>query len=278
VSRNTAAEPVVPISCLPRGWRLEVEESVTSTSDVLRERALAGEAAPLALLARRQTAGRGRSGRHWASPDGNLHLSILLRPASPPQSVGQWALLAGIALAEIAALQDPEPMALRLKWPNDLLRHGAKVAGILAEGQIATGGEGPRPSSLDWLILGIGANLAVAPSLPDRPSAVLVGAGTPEEMAKRLIWRLQHWIARHSALGFAPVREAWLRRGPAPGEVLSVRIGETRLQGCFAGLAEDGGLLLDTAGGRRHILAGEVLAFATEPHFVPGCGTMRTGL
>ena len=254
---------------LPPGWRLEIHESLPSTSDALRERAEAGAEPGLALLARRQTAGRGRAGRSWASPAGNLYLSVLLRPGGPPQEAAQWALLGGIALAEAAAARDPEPGALRLKWPNDLLRHGAKAGGILAEGALGLG----EPPCLAWLILGIGVNLAVAPVLPDRPTTTLAAAEPPEVFAARLLHRLHHWAGVQARAGFAPVRAAWAALGPAPGEPLSVRAGEGYLAGRYAGLAADGGLLLDTERGRRHILAGEVL----DPGRPAPGGAMRTG-
>lgn len=248
-------------------WRLVVEESLPSTSSALIGRAEAGEPEGMALLARRQTAGRGRDGRVWDSPPGNLHLSVLLRPSGPARDALQWPLLAGVALAEAAAaLEEPgQPSPLRLKWPNDLLRHGAKVAGILAESAIQPGSAPPR---LAWLVLGIGANLATAPSLPDgRPAATLARAEPPEDFARRLLDRLGHWRAVQAREGFAPVRAAWAALGPACGEAVTVRGSAGRdgqpLTGAFAGLAEDGGLLLDTPQGRRHIIAGEVADPAT---------------
>ncbi len=240
---------------LPPGWRLEVHDALPSTATLLRSRAEAGEAAGLAILARRQTEGRGRSGRGWTSPAGNLYLSVLLRPATPARCSGQWGLLAGVALAETAAPRDPEPGALRLKWPNDLLRHGAKVAGILTEGALAP----DAPPRMAWVAFGIGVNIAVAPSLPDRPTATLAVAETPEGFAARLIARIDHWARVQEEGGFAPIRAAWEARGPAAGQAIAVRDGAATLTGRFAGLAPDGGLLLDTDGGRRHILAGEVL-------------------
>ncbi|WP_240757034.1 biotin--[acetyl-CoA-carboxylase] ligase [Roseicella aquatilis] len=226
--------------------------ALPSTSDLLAQRAEAGEAEGLAILAREQLAGRGRAGRTWASPPGNLYLSVLLRPEGPVREAPQWSLLAGLALAEAAAEICSEPAALRLKWPNDLLRAGAKCAGILAE--TALGPEG----RLAWLTLGFGVNLGHAPSLPDRPTATLGADLAPEEFAARLLRRLARWRGIQAGQGFAPVREGWLRFGPAPGEAIQVRgvPGPAR----FAGLAEDGSLLIDTDGTRRRVSAGEVLS------------------
>ncbi|MFC7477371.1 biotin--[acetyl-CoA-carboxylase] ligase [Dankookia sp. GCM10030260] len=239
-------------AALPPGWRLELHATLPSTADLLLRRAEAGEAEGLAILAREQTAGRGRSGRAWASPPGNLYLSVLLRPAGPAREAPQWSLLAGLALAEAAAAAIGEPAALRLKWPNDLLLRGAKCAGILAETALTPAG------GIDWLTLGIGVNLAHAPSLADRPTATLDGAGPPEAFAARLLARLGHWRAVQAAEGFAPVRAAWRRFGPGEGERITLR--GLPGGGLFAGLAEDGSLLLDIDGVRRAVPAGEILS------------------
>ncbi|MBL6455197.1 biotin--[acetyl-CoA-carboxylase] ligase [Belnapia sp. T6] len=239
---------------LPPGWRLEVHATLPSTADRIATAAEAGEPGGLAVLARQQTAGRGRAGRAWASPPlGNLYLSVLLRPGGSAREAPQWSLLAGLALIEAAAAIDPDPAALRLKWPNDMLRHGAKCAGILAETALAPDG------GLSWLGLGFGVNLAHAPSLPDRPTACLGAAEPPEEFAARLLARLDHWSRRRAAEGFGPVRAAWMAHGPAPGAPITLRDGPIP-GGAFAGLAEDGGLLLDQDGVRHTIRAGEVAA------------------
>lgn len=245
-------------------WRLLVEETLPSTSDHLRR--LAEEGAPdfLAVLARRQTAGRARGGRSWTSPVGNLYLSVLLRPDGPAREAAQWSLLAGVALAEAAAALEPAPPGpLRLKWPNDLLRDGAKVAGILTEASLLPEGGPDRP--LAWLIFGIGVNLATAPTLSDgRRTGTLARPEEPPQFAARLLDRIAHWRGVQSAGGFAPVRAAWQTHGPETGMMLRVRTGEAGvgwLEGRYAGLAEDGSLLLAPAAGSgpiRRIAAGEV--------------------
>ncbi len=236
---------------LPPGWRLEVHEALPSTSDRIAAAAEAGEPAGLVVLAREQTAGRGRSGRAWSSPPGNLYCSMLLRPALPAREAAQWSLLAGVALAEAAAEIDPAPAALRLKWPNDLLRHGAKCAGILAETSLDPEGR------LAWLSLGIGVNLTHAPALPDRPTSCLGAAEPPEAFAARLIVRLDHWARRQATGGFAPVRAAWLALGPALGTSITLRDGPVE-GGAFAGLAEDGALLLERDDGLHVLRSGEI--------------------
>ncbi len=236
----------------PLTWRLAVHPVLPSTADLVSQAAAAGEAEGLAVLALRQTAGRGRAGREWASPPGNLYLSVLLRPATPAREAAQWSLLAGVALAEAAGVLLAEPARLMLKWPNDLLLDGAKCAGILAESTLAPDG------TLEWLALGIGVNLATAPALPGRATAHFAAAEPPEVFAQRLLVRLAHW--RDSALtrGFAPVRAAWHAMAAPLGSPLRVRQGSGFVEGLYAGLAEDGSLLLHTENTTRRIIAGEV--------------------
>ncbi len=236
---------------MPAFWRLAVFPTLASTADVLAERAMAGEPEGLAVMALRQTAGRGRAGREWASPEGNLYLSLLLRPATPVREAAQWSLLVGVALAEAAQAMAPDA-ALALKWPNDLLLDGAKCAGILVETALAD------DASLAWLAVGIGVNLAVAPAMPDRPTADFGGVEAPEVFAQRLLGRLLHWRQVQATQGFGPVRAAWTGFGPAIGTPVSVRQGAALIKGAYAGLAEDGSLLLQMENTIRRITAGEV--------------------
>lgn len=237
-------------------FRLRVHEALPSTSDLVLRLAEAGEPEGLAVLARRQTAGRGTQGRAWEGRVGNLHLSVLLRPAEPMRHAPQWGLLAAVALADAVADYLPDPAVLRLKWPNDLLLNGAKAAGILAEA--ATGPD----SRIAWLSLGFGVNLAHAPEVPGRATACLADAGIaapePEAFADRLLAALARRRRERLLEGFGPIRAAWLARGPALDTQLAVHRGGCEIAGRFAGLAEDGSLLL-ASGGRIHAVAsGEV--------------------
>jgi len=243
----------------PDRFRLRVHEALPSTSDLVAQLAASGEPEGLAVLARRQTAGRGTQGRTWQGRAGNLHLSVLLRPADPIRQVPQWGLLAAVALADAVAAILPADAPLALKWPNDLMLGGAKAAGILTEASAAPEG------GIAWLCLGFGVNLAHAPEVPGRPTACLADAGiappAPEDFAGRLLAALDRRRLERATEGFAPIRAAWLARGPALGTLLSV-LGKARegadIAGSFAGLAEDGSLLLST-GGRVHAIAsGEV--------------------
>jgi BirA family biotin operon repressor/biotin-[acetyl-CoA-carboxylase] ligase len=236
----------------PPGWRLRVEESLPSTSDLLLRLAAAGEPEGLAVLARSQTAGRGREGRGWSSPPGNLYLSVLLRPSGLARDAGCFALLAAVALAEALEQDLSDPAALRLKWPNDLLLGGAKLAGVLCESAAAPDG------TLEWLVMGLGANLAVAPDLPERPTARLPAPVAPEKVALRVLHALDAWRGRMAAEGLDPLRDAWMRRGPEPGARLTLRGGAAVTTGLYRGLDRDGALLLETNGRIRRFASGEV--------------------
>ena len=238
-------------------FRLECHVVLESTSTLLKQRAEAGAAEGLAIRAVRQSAGRGRQGRAWESAAGNLYLSVLLRPAVPLKDAPQWSFVAAVALAETLCAHLPEAAGLSLKWPNDLLLKGGKAAGILVETGIA-------PShALDWICIGIGVNIAGKPSLPDRATACLAeflaAPPAPEALASALLQNLAHWHDLRLAQGFAPIRTAWLRHGPAMGAAVSVKRDGALQEGSFAGLSPEGGLMLAKGQEVQLILAGEII-------------------
>src|SRR5262249_44954066 len=160
--------------------------TLPSTSELCRALAEASEPEGAAALARRQTHGRGSRGRRWQAPPGNLSISVLLRPREPARDAGQWSLLASVALAEALSTVVPDPTRLTLKWPNDLLLDGRKLAGILVDSAA------DADARLAWLVIGIGVNLAAKPELPGRPAACIADvapAPAPEEVAKVLLAR-----------------------------------------------------------------------------------------
>ena len=236
-------------------WRLRVLPEAPSTSDTLASLAVEGAPEGTAVLARRQTAGRGRAGRGWESPGGNLHLSVLLRPDRPPRDAPLFGLTAAVALADAAAAVLPGDAPVRLKWPNDLMLGDAKAGGILAEADATPEGRIAR------LILGIGVNLAAAPVLPGRATACLASFAAPPDpvaFAGTLLEALGRRLSQLAAAGFAPIRDAWLARGPAIGSEVLVRGVAGSLAGRFAGLAGDGSLLLYRDRETVAVTAGEV--------------------
>jgi BirA family biotin operon repressor/biotin-[acetyl-CoA-carboxylase] ligase len=238
-------------------FRLECHEVLESTSSLVKQRAEKAAAEGLAIQALRQSAGRGRQGRGWASPAGNLYLSVLLRPEVPLREAPQWSFVAAVALAETLTALLPEAAALKLKWPNDLLLQGAKAAGILVETGVGTN------NALDWICIGMGVNIAAKPSLPDRATSCLAEflpePPAPEVLAARLLQNLAHLHDLRLAQGFAPIRDAWLRHAPATGAPVSVKRDGALIEGNFAGLSPEGGLLLAKDGKVQLILAGEII-------------------
>jgi BirA family biotin operon repressor/biotin-[acetyl-CoA-carboxylase] ligase len=238
------------------GWRLKIFETLGSTSDLCRNFAVNGEPAGLAVLARRQERGRGREGRTWISTPGNLFLSVLLRPLGAMRGASTWSLVAAVALADALTPFLPDADALTLKWPNDLLLNGRKVAGILLDSSANAAGD------IDWLVIGFGVNLAAAPAVPGRAVAAVADVVTPpepEQVVPSLLSALDHWRAVRERQGLAPIREAWLARAQSTGTALSLRLGEQEIEGKFAGLADDGSLLLETGGRVRVFAAGEIV-------------------
>ncbi len=235
-----------------RLWRLQIHEVLPSTSTLCRTLAAEGEPDGLAVLARRQSQARGTRGRGWETPAGNLALSVLMRPTFAPRDAAQISLLAGVATAETVAHYLPPGPNLALKWPNDLLLDGAKLSGILVESH----GNG---ATVDWVVLGIGVNLTHAPILPDRRTARLPVAPDVEEFAQALLARLGHWMEVAADVGFAPVRQAWRGFALPLGSMMSVKLGGVEHAGTFAGLGEDGGLMLEIEGVMRNFTAGDVL-------------------
>jgi len=242
------------------GWRLRCFASLPSTSDQCVTLAAAGEPDGLAVLALRQTAGRGSRGRGWESPSGNLYLSVLLRPEGLATEVGRWALLASVAVAEALAPLVPDRGALTLKWPNDVLLNHRKLAGILLDSAATPAGR------LDWLVIGIGVNLRVAPPIPDRAAACLaeiVDPPAPEDFATVVLDRLAAWRVALPA-DFARVRAAWLAQGQPIGSPMQFRHCDHVAQGTFEGLAEDGSLMMRTGGRVQAFATGEVLLPKTD--------------
>ena len=216
---------------------------------------MAGERGPLWIAARRQTAGRGRRGRAWSGLEGNLFTTGLYVLQADAARVAELSFTAALAVADVcdAALKDPA--ATRLKWPNDVLVNGRKVAGILLE-------SGQAPGGGLWLAVGIGINLAAAPEDSERPAASLAAAGgaiMPEAALDTLIAGFERWRLRWLRDGFGPVRDAWLARAHGLGERCEARLARETVSGTFADLGPDGSLRLDLDdGGRRYISAGDV--------------------
>ena len=244
-------------------WRnLEVVESTGSTNADLLARALAGEPEGAVLAAEEQRAGRGRMGRTWTSPPrAALTVSVLLKPAVPPARRGWLPLLAGVAVA--AAVTGVTGVETGLKWPNDLLAAGAKLAGILAE---AAG---------DAVVVGIGLNVSTEPAeFPaTRPGALpatsLRAAGaTALDRASLLLavlGELEHWYRAWQRAGGDPdrsgLRQEYLRWSATIGRTVRAELpGGQALSGPAVGVDSDGRLLVRVSSGSEvAVAAGDVV-------------------
>jgi len=234
--------------------KITVYETLDSTNEEAKRQALAGVTGPCWIVARTQSAGRGRRGRAWTSESGNLFATGLYRLDTDAARAAQLSFAAALAVGDVcASVIDPDRVTL--KWPNDVLVGGRKVCGILLEsGQHSQGGL--------WLAVGVGINLMHHPDTPERPATDLAAEGallSVEEAAHRLARRFDVWLSKWAESGFAPLREAWLSRVHGLGERCVARLDDETVEGVFADLAPDGSLRLDLKdGGRRLISAGDV--------------------
>lgn len=242
---------------LPADYRLVFYDTLGSTNDEAKRLAGAGAAAGTLVWAAEQTAGRGRRGRRWLSPPGNLYASLILRPACSPDRAAQLGFVAALAVGEaLGALVPALDAGISYKWPNDVLVGQRKIAGILLEWEC---GAGDAPA---FLIVGFGINLVSAPPDAEFPATSLAaecaGAPAPAAVLEAFAARFECWMRRWREAGFAPVRTAWRARAIALGEAIRVRLEAATLHGRFADLDEQGALLLETDGQRRRISAGDV--------------------
>lgn len=235
---------------------IEIFDEIDSTILEARRRAERGLTAPEWLVARRQTAGRGRRGRAWSSLEGNLLATYLFGTRAPPQRIALLGFAAGVAIAETLDAILGVGSAL-LKWPNDVFVGGAKVAGIMLD-------SGPSGGAT-WVALAFGVNLAAAPVGLDQPTTCLrvhlpPDAPTPEplEFLALVRSRLEMWAKQLEGEGFEPLRRAWLQCALGLGQEARVVQGEQVIDGRIAGLSERGELELATTEGLRLIAAGDV--------------------
>lgn len=234
-------------------------DACASTNDEAARLARAGAAHGTVVIATTQTAGRGREGRSWASPAGGLYLSAVMRPPLPLADVPPMTLAIGVAICDaVRAVGAPAV----IKWPNDLLVDGRKLAGVLVEAH-SQGGK------LDAVVVGIGMNLertpeAVATTAISLAEAVEVGGrvgageGDRETFVTSLLARVESWVDRYVAVGLPAIIPAWRER-MAPGFAARATINGLALTGEVCGLDDDGALVLRDAGGRIHrVLSGDV--------------------
>jgi BirA family biotin operon repressor/biotin-[acetyl-CoA-carboxylase] ligase len=250
------------------GHHVYIFGTVDSTNRVLARLADRGAAEGTVVLAEAQTAGRGRQGTSWFSPEGaNLYASILFRPRLAPRELPLFAPIASLALAETVWL---EGAPARIKWPNDVLVRERKLGGVLVEAPVI----GDR---VLYVILGIGVNLNV------EPAELTAALGEPAEaavslrealgrdidrnvFAAALLSRLEKWHHTFATRGPDAVRAAWQARDALRGRRLEARSGSAVCEGWCRGIDADGSLVLeDDAGQARRIVSGAVRVIDVHP-------------
>lgn len=238
-------------------WQILTFGELDSTNAEARRRAAEGDTGPLWIAARRQIDGKGRQGRSWASPSGNL-FATLLRPVTGTASdAGRLSFATALAVADVVKALAPAGR-VTLKWPNDVLLNNRKVSGILLE-TLPT-----RKGNPILLATGVGINLVAHPDVdrtawPATNIADVAGAVPDFDYALSLLTtRLGHWIDLAERIGFEPVRKAWMASAARVGEIIEVRLPNRTLHGRFRDIDKDGVLILSTPAGTERISAGDV--------------------
>lgn len=215
---------------------------------------------PTWICALAQTAGRGRRGRAWQMPPGNFAASLVMQPGGGADQAALRSFVAALALRDALAAVIGDAAGLALKWPNDVLLNGGKVAGILLE---STGAGG----RIDRLIIGIGVNLASAPAAETlepgalTPVSVTGETGlsiTPEAFLTHLAHGFARWEQGFATHGFGPIRSAWLAGAARLGETITARMPRAEVTGTFVDVDSEGHLVLETSTGRRTIAAADI--------------------
>jgi len=238
------------------GARLITHDTIGSTNAEALRVAREGERGPLWIVAKTQTAGRGRRGRTWVSEPGNLYASLLLTDPAPPERCPELSFVAALALHDAIGGRIPGLAArLVLKWPNDLLIDRNKFAGILVEGEATA------------VAIGIGVNCVHHPDRTETPATDLASAGvrtSPDSLFAPLSGAMAPRLAQWDrGAGFAAIRADWLARATGVGKPIRVKTGEAELSGQFDGIDETGRLVLRlTDGTMQAVAAGDVFLAA----------------
>ena len=239
------------------GQGLHCFDEVSSTNDVARALAEEGAGHGEVVIAERQTAGRGRRGRTWISPPGrNLYLSAVLRPDLPPQRAPEITLVASVAVCDAVRRAGVDA---GIKWPNDLLASGRKLAGVLTE-------MAAEPDRVIWVVLGIGVNLNARPEdfppeLRAEATSIAIERDQPAPralFAAALLKALEEWLDRHADGGFGPVRDAWRARSVTLGRQVRVSAEGRDVAGVAEDIDETGALLVRAGSRLERVVSGDV--------------------
>jgi BirA family biotin operon repressor/biotin-[acetyl-CoA-carboxylase] ligase len=243
---------------LPATYRLVCHKTIGSTNEEAKRLARAGTQEGTLVWALEQTAGRGRRGRPWSSPPGNLYASLVLRPCCLLDQAAQLGFVAALAIGDtLASICEERRDWVSYKWPNDVLLGGRKISGILLESELGSEGDAPL-----FVVVGIGLNLISSPRDTKFPATSIAeeGFGTvsPGAALEEFARHFEAWEERWREEGFASVRAVWREHAAALGEQIRVRLDAASLQGWFLDIDQHGTLLLECAGQVRRISAGEI--------------------
>ena len=243
---------------LPPAYRLVALDRVDSSNDEAKRLAEAGAEDGTLVWVREQLQGRGRRGRSWASPPGNLYLSLVLRPECTAAEAAQLGFVAALGIGDGVGSVAPPMVEVQYKWPNDVLFNRRKGAGILLESRMSPAG------GLEWLVLGLGVNVASFPEDAGFAATSLRFEGAPPDvdevdLLEAFARHFLTWVNRWLEDGFGPIRETWMHHAQGLGEPIEVHLPGETLSGTFRDLDESGALLLEQPDGQvRSVAAGDV--------------------
>jgi len=237
-------------------YHIQHFDELDSTNQEAMRQAMSGAHEGLVVVAKTQTAGKGRLGRTWHTIDQALAMTILLRPNIQALDVPKMSLLAGVAAHEALSLFVPQ---VGIKWPNDLLIHGKKVSGILTEMRCES-------TNVQAVVIGLGINISRPETIwPEDIQQAATDLSTAagkiikkEDVLTAVLESLDVWYARFLQEGFAPIHQAWWDAHVASGEKVRVFDGNDYIEGIAIALAKDGALCLLVNGKEQRIIAGDV--------------------
>jgi BirA family biotin operon repressor/biotin-[acetyl-CoA-carboxylase] ligase len=255
-------------TAIAAGYRLEAHESVGSTNAIALERAAGGDPGRLWVVSKRQESGRGRRGRVWATPEGNLAATLLLVEAYELKIAATLGFVAGLSLADALGAVVPEQRIsvavdgggrhgdrFELKWPNDVLANGAKLAGILLETSLLSGNRVA-------LAIGIGVNVVTYPDDVPYPATSLKALGFSGDAETLFLALSDAWADNiriwNAGTGLADIRRRWLNRAAGLGSEVAVRVDGNVVRGVFETIDEDCRFVIRSGGDIIKIAAGDV--------------------
>jgi len=261
-------------TAITAGYRLEAHDSVGSTNAIALERGVAGDAGKLWIVSKKQESGRGRRGRPWTAPEGNLAATLLLVEPFDLRIAATLGFVAGLAVADALDAVMPEGHVtadgcsartgqgkvagsglFQLKWPNDVLAGGAKLVGILLESSLL-------PGNRAALAVGIGVNVVACPEGLPYPAASLRALGFKGEAEDLFLALSDAWAENigiwAGGLGLTEIRQRWLARAAGLGSEVAVRVDGNVVRGVFETIDEDCRFVIRANGETVRITAGDV--------------------